>query len=377
VAGNWRSPRNRLTACRRPTDRRTAQSSKYNLMMFEKLTFRIRQTLARRRAAKAAGKARKREVRAVIERLVDEVNPKIRAVTAYRRKLAWPVERYIAFSRDVISSFPGPVAASRDTWSREPLIRAFFPNANDLLQVFSRSKAVREFFDANPGADECFGLLSVQRRERTVLGMEMHGDLLKRDVKQTSVSFSDPRVVRAAATEADLRAELEDRAFEATVAYLLEGFNTLLASRISLEAQKDLLDIQLRLARARQGSLQSLLENGAGDEQDVDELNLQSRQTEQALGSARARLTTLDDYVTRICEVLEHPEKHLKVNQIHMRLNEMNIRQDSQSDARGQDLDLTEVSLGTLQRVILITRFPRAELLEKQDFLEEAERRLH
>ena len=104
-------------------------------MLFETLTCRIRQAIARRRSAKAANQAREREVRTVIERLVDEVNPKIRAVTAYRRNLARPVEHYFDFTRDVIRTFPGPVTASKGTWSREPLMRAFFPSVNAMRGV--------------------------------------------------------------------------------------------------------------------------------------------------------------------------------------------------------------------------------------------------
>ena len=71
-----------------------------------------------------------------------------------------------------------------------------------------------------------------------------------------------------------------------------------------------------------------------------------------------------------------HPEKHVKVDSVSMRLSKMNIKLDNQPSEKGQVLDLVEVSLGNLQRVIVITLFPRAELLAKQDFLKEAERHL-
>ncbi len=71
-----------------------------------------------------------------------------------------------------------------------------------------------------------------------------------------------------------------------------------------------------------------------------------------------------------------HPEKHVKIDSVSMRLSKMNIKLDSESSEQGQVLDLVEVSLGNLQRVVAITLFPRAELLPKQDFLKEAERHL-
>jgi hypothetical protein len=54
-----------------------------------------------------------------------------------------------------------------------------------------------------------------------------------------------------------------------------------------------------------------------------------------------------------------------------MCLNKMNIKLEGAASAEaGHDLELTEVSLGeNLKRILLITRFPRDELLPKQDFL--------
>ena len=85
----------------------------------------------------------------------------------------------------------------------------------------------------------------------------------------------------------------------------------------------------------------------------------------------RAGLMTLDDYIDRISEVLGDPQTHLRVGRVRMRLNKMNIRLDGAASAEaGHELDLTEVSLGeSLRRILLITRFPRIELLPRQDFL--------
>jgi hypothetical protein len=346
-------------------------------MSIKTLASRLWRRLARRKLRKVANSEHEQMLRQAVERLVDEVNPKLRAVSGYRRKLSQAVACSLTFSRQFIRSLPPAVIVSRDTWNSTPMVCALFSGIDDLHQVYSRSTIVRDFFDHHAGADECYALLSMQRSERTVLGMEMRGEVMKRDVKQTSVSFTDRRIVRVAATETGMRRELEDRAFEVMVAYLLERLNELIVSRNSLQEQKQLLDIQVRLARAKQASLLPLFESETDGVKDAEALHTQQRQTGDALEHARGRLTTLDDYIDRITEVLSHPEQHLKINRMTMRLSKMNIKLSHDSTTEGHDLDLTEVSLGTLQRVIMLTRFPRAELLEKQDFLKEAERRLY
>ncbi len=337
------------------------------------LTSRIRQAFARRKAEKLARSERAQAVSEAVERLVDEVNPKIRAVTSYRRKMSGAVERTLDFSERMVDTLPPAILASKATWNDDPLVNAFFTSIERLQQVYSRAQVVRDYFDRNPGADECYGLLSMQRQERTVLGVEMGDGVMKRDVKQTSVSFVDHRLVRVAATEIALRKEMEDRAFEAMTTYALESINDLIVSQKALEAREVMLDIQSRLATARQASLLPLF---AGEEDQEQDTQAQHRQTGVALDEARTGRMTLDDYVDRINDVFAHPEKHVKIDSVSMRLSKMNIKLDSESSEQGQVLDLVEVSLGNLQRVVAITLFPRAELLPKQDFLKEAERHL-
>ncbi len=337
------------------------------------LTSRIRQAFARRKAEKLARSERAQAVSEAVERLVDEVNPKIRAVTSYRRKMSGAVERTLDFSERMVGTLPPPILVSEATWNGDPLVNAFFTSIERLQQVYSRAQVVRDYFDRNPGADECYGLLSMQRQERTVLGVEMGDGVMKRDVKQTSVSFVDHRLVRVAATEIALRKEMEDRAFEAMTTYALESINDLIVSQKALEAREVMLDIQSRLATARQASLLPLF---AGEEDQEQDTQAQHRQTGVALDEARTGRMTLDDYVDRINDVFAHPEKHVKIDSVSMRLSKMNIKLDSESSEQGQVLDLVEVSLGNLQRVVAITLFPRAELLPKQNFLKEPERHL-
>jgi predicted HicB family RNase H-like nuclease len=266
---------------------------------------------------------------------------------------------------------PDAVEVNGKAWSADPTVRAFFSNVGDLQRIYSSSQEVRDYFDNNLGQQSCYALLSTLCTQRTVLGMEMHGDVMRRDVRQTSVSFGDHRVVKPASSEVALRKELENRAFEVLVSYALECITKLVSSRYSLQEQRQLLDMQLKLAHVKSAGLAPLLGAEGGEVIDIEALRKQYQQKGEALEEVRASLMTLDDYIERIAEVLGEPQAHLKVDSFSMRLSKMNIRLDDAASAQaGHEMQLTEVSLGeSLRRVLLITRFPRDELLAKQDFL--------
>ena len=306
-------------------------------------------------------------MRLAIEHVVDEINPKLRAVSNYRKKLRQPVERALAFSKEIVASVPGPVAVNRTAWSSDPMVRAFFTGVEDMRQVLSRNDEVHDYFAGDKSAQQpCYALLNMQRSERTVLGVEGSGDIIKRDVLQTSVSFKDRKVVKPAASEAQLRQELEQRAFEVLVAYVLERITAMIADRHSLKEKQLLLDMQLRLAQVKQASLSSLLEDRDAGAEDLDALQ-QQQHTTQAFEQASARLLTLDDYIDRITEVLGHPAEHFKARQITMRLSQMNIKRDEQAPGAANDLELTELLLGDeIRRIVLTITFPRDELVAKQ-----------
>ncbi len=336
--------------------------------MLQQLIARIKQSLGQRRAARAAARARDEEVRLAIEHVVDEINPKLRAVSNYRKKLRQPVERALAFSKEIVASVPGPVAVNRTAWSSDPMVRAFFTGVEDMRQVLSRNDEVHDYFAGDKSAQQpCYALLNMQRSERTVLGVEGGGDIIKRDVLQTSVSFKDRKVVKPAASEAQLRQELEQRAFEVLVAYVLERITAMIADRHSLKETQLLLDMQLRLAQVKQASLSSLLEDRDAGAEDLDALLQQQQHTTQAFEQASARLLTLDDYIDRITEVLGHPAEHFKARHITMRLSQMNIKRDEQAPGAANDLELTELLLGDeIRRIVLTITFPRDELVAKQ-----------
>ena len=329
-------------------------------MGWQQLVSGFREKRSKRKANKAAACAREGELQKAIERVVDEINPRIRALGGYRKKLRPCVERTLTYCSELATRVPKSIEVSSKTWGRDPVVKAFFSGTEDLRRVFSHSKELREFFDQHVAADYCYALLSMECRERTVLGMEMHGEVIKRDVKQTAVSFTDHRVVKPSLSEPELRKNLEQRAFESLIAFALERITELVAARHLLEDQQQLMKMQLKVAQLRSTSLEPLIGDKGSTAIDIEALREQ----------ANARLSTLEDYIDRISDVLGDPQKHLRLDRIDMHLSKMNIKLDEQSTDSGHALQLIEASLGEhLKRILFIARFPRDNLLPRQDFL--------
>jgi len=208
----------------------------------------------------------------------------------------------------------------------------------------------------------------MERQERTFLGMgmEMQGQVIRRDVRQTAISFTDHRVFTPSLNESELKDNLQRRAFESLIAYTLERISNLVAARHLLEEQQQLLNMQLKVKQLKGKSLEAMIGNSSGTEIDIEALRAQAANN----GQTDARLTTLDDYIDRIADVLGHPQTWLKLYSVTMRLSKMNIQLDDQSNDPGYTLQLTEAALGEyLRRTLLIARFPREELLPEHDFL--------
>jgi len=331
-------------------------------MGWQHLISDVRDRYRQHKADKAAAHTRDRELRNAIEHVVDEINPRIRGLNTYRKKLRPCVERALDYCSELVIHVPESIEVSSKTWGKEPTVKALFSGAEDLRRVFSRSPEVRDFFDLHTSAGCCYALLSMERRERTVLGMEMRGDVIKRDVKQTAVSFTDHRVVKPSLSEAELKINLEQRAFDTLISCALVKITELVAARHLLEEQQQLREMQLKITALKNRTLGSLVE--------VEALRAQEDRTGQSPEQASARLTTLEDYIDRISDVLGNPQSHLRLSHISMRLSNLNIKLNEQSTDTGHVLKLNEVFLGELQkRILMIVRFPRDDLWPKQDFL--------
>ncbi|MDH3286538.1 MAG: hypothetical protein OEP48_02265, partial [Betaproteobacteria bacterium] len=213
-------------------------------------------------------------VEALIEAVVDAVDPRLRLVSNYREKLAPSVRRTITHMRELGREVPEPVELLRAAWGVNPLIGAFFATPDDIPALLGRSHELSAFFDApaNAAAQEAYALLGIKMEERTVLGTAFVQDAVQRDVAQKTIGFTGHRIVAAAAEALACRREVGTRIMRRLAALALQRITGKERRANELEERKAILAARLRLLTLRRGGLQSVAGEALDDSAEIESL---------------------------------------------------------------------------------------------------------
>ena len=315
-----------------------------------------------------------------IERVVDGTDIRLRAVSHYRRKLWNPVERTIDFVVTFVNALPPAIVADRQGYMTDPRLRALFASPESLREVLSFSDGTRNYLKQAPDPlpAELFAGLGAVRVEKNVLGIEMDGEILRRDVPQTVVNFCDHRLGFLTDNEQDTRRELMRRAADYLIATAL---NRLTASRVQKtqleQQQRKLLLQKANLLKKAQVGLESLAGPATAEPVDLNALEQQLQDLETELGQLRADSATLDKHLAKVAATLSEPEKHLRLEPVALTLDHTNIKVPADSPRVANSMTFEEIVLGKDRRVAaLLVRFPSSDLLPQPDFFKEAHRLL-
>lgn len=326
-----------------------------------------------------AGKQDEAATREAIERLVEETDPRIRLVRRYAEKLRPGVETALRHNRDIVARIPGPIALDSETWATHSLLKAAFARADEIPGVVSRSVEVREFFERGAGKEshECFALFGMQREEHRMLGKALMGEVVQSDVMQTAVSFTNHRLIVPAATEADLRREVEQRAFHHLVEEAMDQVSQAFARERGLEEQRAMLRLKVKVMHRKHRGLEGLIAAEPQTNQDVRELERELAEVEARYAKLHVVLSDLESYVPHLNKVLGHPDEHLSLQEIPLRLNQMNIVVSDTTDEPVHELRLAEVKLRDGRCfALLLVKCRRDDLRPQRELWEEAARQI-
>lgn len=315
----------------------------------------------------------------IIELIVETVDPRLKLVPGYQEKLGAGVRRTVAYLRSLVPEPPPPIELSQKAWGADPRVNAFFAAAEDVARIMGRSKELRAFFDdpANTGVAQAVAMLGMEMREQNVLGVAMEGGMLKHDVAQTTVSFTDHRIVMPAGSLADARFELGRRILRGLIQIALHRIQAIQERQQDLEEARGQLATKLRVLQGRSSGLESLSQDPDAQQPEIEALQRELEQTGAALADAKLSLSTLDGYMDQVIDVLSHPEQHVKFEVFRLRVNRMGIKVAEDSAEPASDLTLGRVSLGPeFTRVVAAVKCARADMPPREDLLAQAERYL-
>jgi hypothetical protein len=294
-----------------------------------------------------------------IEQAVSLVEPLLKQAGRYPDAYRKPVKVALEYAHSLAFGLPGPVAVNPDSYAKDAYVRAIFPSMDFVSEAFQASRAIQDYLHGNPAADETYALMGMRRFEKTMMGMELSGQLIQRDVPQNVVYFTSHTIVDPAPSERQAR------------------------ERVALGFFKNLVGKVAKRVASRKQEMQSQL-------QELDllkaRLHAANGETRPALKKELSRMLTslqnttrsldLHHYLDDFKAVLLNPEQHLHLNQAPMILDSMGIRRNGDGSEQGTQIIFNDL-IGFDRRDWTVTMVYCSSTRNfKTDYLEKATRSL-
>lgn len=268
----------------------------------------------------------------LIDYVVDIIEPKLKLVKGYRKRLHEPIEMCRAHCRAIVTEIPGPIKLRRNGYGSDPLMRAAFTNSEDLDNLLNRADLARS--SASLSGTDRVALLTMTSRERTIFGRKQLGNMMVTETAMRAVTFTDHAVVGLSTTLASSRKALEK--------YSLDIIAEAAARELS-EVRTRLVDLNQRQERLR--AMEKMFGTATGTsmgcvfvpydpehskkQKEVEKL---LAETEDEIVSARSRSETPEDWLTIVENCLSRPDDILNMRLISLRLNWKNVLTDDPSE---------------------------------------------
>jgi hypothetical protein len=308
--------------------------------------------------------------------VAEAVEPKVRMHGRYRQKLEPCVRHAIAHLRAIGREGLEPVLLTREAWASDARVNAFFATADDVRACLGRSHDLRRYYEQS-GAQEAYALLGMKKDERSVLGMDLKGDTVQREVAQVAVSFSGHRVVAPSATLAATRLEVGRRLILRLAQVALSRILAADAKAGELQQHKEYLGARLRMLRLARDGMQGIVEDPATIGQEMKDIERRLKETVEGYIEAKASGATLEGYLAQIDGVFSQAAQHVALSHTPLRVSQLGVRVDGDASGPVNELSLAELSIGPgFRAAIAVVRCPREEMPSKEELIAQAERSL-
>lgn len=186
-------------------------------------------------------------LRAKIDQAILTIDPLIKQVADYERRLAPAVRNALAYCRDIAARIPGPVMISRANFASDPLVHALFASADAIDQMFATSQCVRENFSRMAlSTGQCCALLGMRLNVKQEFGAELSGEIVRADVPQRVLYFTDHTLAEPAPDESTARQRLIEAFYDSLIKTIAEHVNALRKEKLGLDQEKAIASAQLR-----------------------------------------------------------------------------------------------------------------------------------
>ncbi|WP_415033045.1 hypothetical protein [Azonexus sp.] len=297
-------------------------------------------------------------VQAAFAQVVQWVDPLVRAAPHLEKHLFDAVEHALGYCQDIVSALPGPLAVNRQSFSQDPLIHALFATPSDIQEMLGRSEAVRDFLERVDSwqEPEFYALLAARRQQKKQFGMAQQGDIIRNDVPQNVLYFSDQTLVEPHCDLVQTRERLRCRALESLLRTFNEHIEQLRQDRESLRTDISVENALLQMQKSR-----AHFSPEDGYARHLDELTQRLREN--------GALLAPENLVEQLADFLRRPESALHLTPVSYCINRLGIIQTPESaELDAQQIHFSEFSTrDRRQHLAALVRISRAEAQQAVD----------
>lgn len=182
-----------------------------------------------------------------IDHAAAAIDPLIRQVGGYERKLAPAVQHALAYCEGIANRIPGPFEVNRAAFVSDPLVHALFGSADAIDNMLATSQCVREHLSQmTMETGQCCALLGMRIHEKSGFGAELEGDIVRADVAQTTIYFSDHTLAEPSPDLSSARLRLRDVLFDGIVKGIAAHVGDVRAEHAGLNQEKAIANAKLR-----------------------------------------------------------------------------------------------------------------------------------
>ena len=303
------------------------------------------------------------ELAKITEQVVDSVDPKIRIIPRYEKKLRAPLSTALAYLDELVEQIPAPLIIAAPNPAIDPRLHLFFPNAQDMHMLFRSTPELMDLqYDLRrQGKTHSYVLLCMEKTEQTVFGMELHGSILKRDVRQSLVKFNNHLLLSPGATAAQAREGFRQCAFDGLLRKALEKIVMLNYKHKQLIKQRGELYKEHHLHKHSYVNENFFLAN-----HETDYLPPDIKEVEQQLSDIKSQIASPQKHLDITTDILSRPEDFLTAVTSSFTLNRLGIKLSAGSEEPGYRIDGAELSIeDNIKRFAVILRLPNEGLIQQ------------
>ena len=306
------------------------------------------------------------ELNQAVEKAVEIVDPRIRGVSHYAKRLQRPVQHVLQYLDELTVRIPAGMRLSVRKFTDDPRQKVLFGNLHRLAALIAGC-AQSSGLSSEPqfgmqGGKFVYVLLCMHKAEQSFLGAQLQGQILEREILQSALTFSDYQFLAPACSDTQARQGFKHCAYEGL---LRQAWAIVIDNRLDYKSAIEERAALLRQHQAEQQQAQQGLTQTPGHAANLSALDDELKRVEARIKRLKTQVDSPAAHLEILKRVLEYPDEFLTLRQQTLSFNHLGILQTSQmAEEPIYHLEVAELEVPSApKRVALVVSYPREETI--------------